>query len=60
VDCPWNPWIIHGIRESAWTPQGLPGGVISPPGVDKDVFLLIPIERSIQVRYGELLKDGPL
>ena len=31
VDCPWNPWIIRGFRESAWTPQGLPGGVVSPP-----------------------------
>jgi hypothetical protein len=28
---PWNPWNIHGVHESMWTPQGLPGGVISPP-----------------------------
>ena len=31
MDWPWNPWIIHGIHKSTWTPQGLPGAVISPP-----------------------------
>jgi hypothetical protein len=31
MDWPWNPWNIHRIRESMWTSNGLPGGVISPP-----------------------------
>ena len=30
MDWPWNPWKIHGFCESTRTPQGLPGGVISP------------------------------
>ncbi len=30
VDWPWNPWKIHGFCKSVRTPQGLPGGVISP------------------------------
>ena len=38
---PWNPWNIHGIRESTRTPQGLPGGVISPHGLGRSTVVAV-------------------
>ena len=35
VDWIWNPWKIHGFRESTRTPQELSGGVISPLKLDE-------------------------
>src|SRR6267378_650408 len=58
MEHPWNPWNIHGVRESMWTPQGLPGGVISPLFGNRSASLSLKMSRYSWYSGGTCPRSG--